>query len=125
MSTCNQDACCCLLHACRYASDPKYTRALDRLDRNKQILVELLKKENLLRGQGELQGPCCGAWVNHTATHVLSLCASTLRSRSSLSPHTCLPELTYALPPCCAPAAAAAAQPQPGVCGSGWVGVAD
>ena len=32
----------------------------------------------------------------------ISLCTSTLLLCSSLSPHTCLPELTYALPPCCA-----------------------
>jgi hypothetical protein len=35
-------------------------------------------------------------------------------------PHTCLPALMCAPLPCCAPTAAAAAQPQPGVCGSGW-----
>jgi hypothetical protein len=54
----------------------------------------------------------------------ISLCASVLLSCSSLSPHTCLPELTYVLLPCCAPAAAAAsAQTSTAVPGVGaWVG---
>ena len=104
-SVCEAHATCSAA-ACRYTSDPEYKSAMEVLARKEagaqqilarkeeilagaqQILLELLRKEarleeNLLRSQGELLGPCCGALVGCRSRGGPEGCTSGVNSLSA------------------------------------------
>ena len=80
----------CLAAACRYEKDPEYKSAMEDLTEKKEALkwekdnlLELRKKENLLRSQGELLGPCCGALAGCRSRGGPEGCTSIVNSLSA------------------------------------------